>query len=131
MKRRSGLGFSSLLAAAALVGLVVVLAGIFPFRQIIASNRAVELAEEKLGAIQEENQRLEARIAALETTEEVERLAREQFGLVMPGEIGYVVVAPPEEFRKSEPESAEDPPDPAWWEVVWDFLTGRDLAGDG
>lgn len=131
MRRRSGFGLSSLLLAAALVAVVVVLAGIFPFRQIIASNRAVELAEEKLTAIEEENLQLEARIEALESPEEVERLAREQFGLVMPGEIGYVVVSPPGEAPPPEPEPAPEPEERRWWEAVWDFLTGRDLAEDG
>jgi cell division protein FtsB len=122
---------SSLLLMAAVVAIVVVLAGVFPFRQIIASNRAVDLAGEKLAAIQEENLRLDARIEALESPEEVERLAREQFGLVMPGEIGYVVVTPPGEASPPEPEPVEEPEQREWWEAVWDFLTGRDLAGDG
>jgi len=135
MKRESGYGISSLLLTVGLIAVVVVLAGIFPFRQIIASNRAVDTAEEKLAAIREETAVLEARIAALQTPEEVERLAREQFGLVHPGEIGYVVVTPPWEANRSQPtEAPEEPAEPAgkpWWEGVWDFLTGRDLAGDG
>jgi cell division protein FtsB len=131
VSKRSGSGLSSLLLVAAVVAAVVVLAGIFPFRQIIASNRSVDLAEEQLAAIQEENLRLEARIEALQSTEEVERLAREQFGLVMPGEIGYVVTAPPGEAPVPEPEPVAEPAQREWWETVWDFLTGRDLAGDG
>ena len=135
MRRESGYGISSLLLTVGLIAVVVVLAGIFPFRQIIASNRAVDTAEAKLAAIREETAVLEARIAALQTPEEVERLAREQFGLVHPGEIGYVVVAPPWEADRSQTaEALEEPIEPAgkpWWEDVWDFLTGRDLAGDG
>jgi len=135
MRRESGYGISSLLLTVGLVAVVVVLAGIFPFRQIIASNRAVDTAEEKLAAIREETAVLEARIAALQTPEEVERLAREQFGLVHPGEIWYVVVTPPWEANRSQPaEAPEEPAEPTgkpWWEGVWDFLTGRDLAGDG
>jgi len=135
MSRDSGYGLSSLLLTVALVAVVLVLAGIFPFRQIIASNRAVDTAEEKLAAIREETAVLEARIAALQTPEEVERLAREQFGLVHPGEIGYVVVVPPWEIDDPEPaETPEEPAEPTgkpWWQGVWDFLTGRDLAGDG
>ena len=135
MSRDSGYGLSSLLLTVALVAVVVVLAGIFPFRQIIASNRAVDTAEAKLAAIREETAVLEARIEALQTPEEVERLAREQFGLVHPGEIGYVVVTPPWEADDPRPadapEAPADPTDKPWWEDVWDFLTGRDLAGDG
>mgnify|MGYP001817190656 CR=1 FL=1 len=61
-------------------------------------------------------------------------LAREQFGLVMPGEIGYVVVTPPWEDDlpdPGDPSGEEQPASRPWWQGIWDFLTGRDLAGDG
>jgi len=130
---RSAARWTGLLAIGTLIGLVVAAAGIFPFRQIIAQERAVDLAEAQLAAIQAENVRLEREIEALQTPQEIERLAREQFGLVQPGEVGYVVVVPP----GSTP--AEPPPEPTldrpeerpWWRDVWDFLTGRDLIGDG
>ena len=134
MSRRSGSGLSSLLLIVGLLTVVVVLAGIFPFRQIIAGNREVAAAEDRLAAITEETEVLEARIAALQTEEEVERLAREQFGLVMPGEIGYVVVTPPWENDDPEPPAEavqSEPEGRSWWRGIWDFLTGRDLAGDG
>lgn len=133
MSKRSGSGFSSLLLIVGLLAVVVVLAGIFPFRQIIAGNREVDAAEDRLAAITEETEVLEARISALQTPEEVERMAREQFGLVMPGEIGYVVVTPPWETDIPDPATPSEAPaaDRPWWQGIWDFLTGRDLAGDG
>ena len=136
MTTRPGSGFSSLLLVVLLLAVVVVLAGIFPFRQIIAGNREVDAAEARLAAITQESEVLEARIGALQTNEEVERLAREQFGLVMPGEIGYVVVTPPWEDDLQAPaagdtEAESEEGGRAWWEAVWDFLTGRDLTGDG
>ena len=92
----------------------------------------VAVAEDRLAAIEEENRLLEARIAALHTPEEVERLAREQFGLVRPGEIGYVVLVPPgEELPEAVPEPDPEPEAKPWWEDLWDFLTGRDLVEDG
>ena len=132
-KRRDGARLSGLLALVVLVALVVTAAGIFPFRQIIGQRRAVDLAEEKLTALEAENQRLEVEIAALYTPEEVERIAREQFGLVRPGEVGYVVVTPPgAEVVEAEPEPVlEAPEGQPWWNDMWDFLTGRDLVGDG
>ena len=134
MAGRSRSGLSPLLLVVALIAVVVVLAGIFPFRQIIAGNREVGTAEQKLEALREENAVLEARIAALQTPQEVERLAREQFGLVMPGEIGYVVVTPPWESDLGNPPAADPAAGPegrSWWQHLWDFLTGRDLVGDG
>ena len=135
MSRKPGRRLPPLLLTAVLAGSAILFAGVFPFRQILASNRAVEVAEGKLEALQAETLVLEGRIAALQTNQEVERLAREQFGLVMPGEIGYVVVVPPWDDKPpgrsgpdAEPDAASTRP---WWQGVWDFLTGRDLVGDG
>ena len=110
-----------------LVVLAVTMAGIFPFRQIIAQRRAVDVAESKLIALVDENARLEAEVEALHTEAEIERLARERFGMVRPGEIGYFVI------DEGAPPVTEPPPpvdleaDRAWWDEMWDFLTGRDL----
>ena len=73
MSRDSGYGLSSLLLTAALVAVVVVLAGIFPFRQIIASNRAVDTAEAKLAAIREETAVLDPARMVIPPPEEVLR----------------------------------------------------------
>ena len=124
---------SGLLALAALVAVVVTAAGIFPFRQIIADRRTVALAQEKLLALREENSRLEAEVAALESDAEVERLAREPFGLVLPRATAHVVgPAEGEEGGEPEPEPTLDRPgEQPWWDDFWDFLTGGDLVRDG
>jgi cell division protein FtsB len=131
MERRRSL--SGVLALAALVAVVVTSAGIFPFRQIIADRRTVSLAQEKLLALRAENGRLDEEVAALASDAEVERLAREQFGLVRPGEIAYVVVSPEgEEAPEPEPEATLDRAgEQPWWRDLWDFLTGSDLVRDG
>ena len=129
---RRGLGFGGFLALTALVLLVVAAAGVLPFRRLLAQERAVDLAETQLNALLEENMRLGLQLAALGTDEEVERLAREHFGLVMPGEVGYVAVVPDDIIDPLPPEPLstlrrEDP----WWNQFWDFLTGRDIVSDG
>jgi cell division protein FtsB len=131
--RRRPRTLSSVLALVALLAVVVTAAGIFPFRQIIADRRTVSLAQEKLLALRAETGRLEAEVAALGTDTEVERLAREQFGLVRPGETAYVVVSPEGEGG-SEPETEptlDRPGEQPWWRDLWDFLTGGDLVRDG
>lgn len=130
MERRRTL--SSLLALAALVAVVITAAGIFPFRQIVADRRSVSLAQEQLLALREENTRLEAEVAVLSSDVEVERLAREQFGLVRPGETAFVVVTPEGTEPEPEPEpTLERPGEQPWWRDLWDFLTGSDLVRDG
>ena len=123
---------SWLLAAVTLVGVVAVAAGIFPWRQIIAQQSAVELAEAQLDALRIENRLLAEEVSALSTNTEVERLAREQFGLVMPGEVGYVVIAPEGVAPPvDEPLAIDRTGERPWWQDLWDFLTGRDIGSDG
>lgn len=129
---RRGFGLGRFLVLAFVVLVIVGASGIFPFRQIIAQNRSVDLAQRKLDALVEENLRLEQQLAALQSPQEVERLAREQFGLVMPGEIAYVAVVPEGDAAEEVPPVAvgftEERP---WWKAFWDFITGSDLVTNG
>lgn len=132
IQTRRGLGVRGFLVFAFLIVLVVAVAGVFPFRQLLAQERAVDLSQSKLEALVDENLKLEQQIAALHSDAEIERLARQHFGLVMPGEIGYVSVVPE---GLVDPVSADR--DVAlergrpWWDQVWEFLTGRDIVPDG
>ena len=114
-----------------LTALTVTMAGIFPFRQMIAQQRQVDQTQARLDVLVEGNGRLEAEIVALESPAEVERLAREQYGLVRPGETAYKIDQPEDSVIASEPESFADPLDErTLLERAWDFLTGRDLVPD-
>lgn len=120
------------LAVILLAALAFTVSGVFPFRQLLAQRQQVERANEQYATLVEENARLEEEIAALATEEEVERIARDQYGLVRPGETGYVVVVPPgAEPLVTEESSAASADERAWWERIWDFVTGGDLADDG
>lgn len=137
MARRSGTEagnprHSPLIAVVLIAALAVTLAGIFPFRQILAQNRQVDNTEAKLQALQSENAALEEEIAALNTDVELERMAREQLGMVEEGEIGVIPIEP---APGSDLPAAVDPQsqfdERGFFEKVWDFLTGRDLEPDG
>jgi len=122
----------ALLAFGLVVVVVLAAVGLIPVREVFDQQEDVAAAQARLEAIQAENDRLEREIEALQTPAEVERLAREQFGYVRPGEIGYVVVTPPD----TVPEAVETEPllerdDTPWWRDLWDWLTGRDLLEDG
>jgi cell division protein FtsB len=113
-----------------LVAVALVFSNVFPFRQILAQQELVEQKEQTLAVLQAENARLTAAADDLQTDQGVEKIAREDFGYVQPGEVAYVVVAPPEdaEFVPAVPEPIEEL-DRSWWQGIWDFLTGRDLLG--
>lgn len=102
---------------------------LIPYRQIIDSNRDVAEAQAELDALVAENQQLEADVAALETPEEIERLAREKLGYARPGETAYVVLDPP---GSGEPVTPVEPAEPVaertWVEKIWDFISGGDLG---
>jgi cell division protein FtsB len=130
--KKRGLGIRSALVVSIAALTIAAASGIIPFRQIITRQQAVDLAAEQRDALVEENLRLEAQVAALRTPAEVERLAREHFGLVLPGEIAYVAVP------AEDPEMTALPEEPIpvlveptpWWRSLWDFVTGGDLVDE-
>ena len=120
------------LAVVLLGALALTLSGFLPFRQLVSQQRQIERAQDQLTALQRENQVLSEDIEMLGTDAEIERIAREQYGLVRPGEVAYVVVTP------RETPIVAVPPDPIvrsderpWWQRVWDFITGDDVNSDG
>jgi cell division protein FtsB len=126
--------------------LVVALAlatNVLPLRQIVAQRSEIAATQSTLEDIMAENAALDGQISALETPLEVERLAREELGYVRPGEQAFVVMDPTPSDR---PASGAAPSAPAGEATadqpvpnadterhviarMWDYMTGRDLAG--
>ncbi|MCZ6736884.1 MAG: septum formation initiator family protein [Actinobacteria bacterium] len=102
---------------------------VVPYRQILDSQRQVSSARAELAALEEDNEVLAADIAALQTDEEVEKLAREKLGYVRPGETAYIVLDPPEEETRPQPQTDDlvIPEERTWVDMLWDFVTGADL----
>jgi cell division protein FtsB len=65
-----------------------------PFEQYVIARQRVALLEQQALALDTENQRLERRVADLNDDVTIELLARSQQGLVRPGEVPYVLIAP-------------------------------------
>jgi len=111
-----------LLVVAVLVVLAasVLLTNVFPYRKILAQQQQVSNAREQLEVLRNENDRLDVEVFALSTDAEVERLAREY---------PYVVLEPAATNVAPTVEPLELPVEPdAWYEGLWDFLTGKDLV---
>jgi cell division protein FtsL len=116
-----------LVIAAFLVIGAAFLTQLIPYRQIIESNRQVEAAQAELQMLEDENARLQTDVAALETPEEIERLAREKLGYARPGETAYVVLDPPGAGKEvARQEQAAPAPERTWVERIWDFISGGD-----
>ena len=91
--RRLGrfLGFG--VGGAALCGVLAV--AVFPTSTYLDQRSDTAEAQERLDVLRAQNDAYEERIARLETVEEIERLAREQYNLVFPGEEAYAVLPAP------------------------------------
>jgi cell division protein FtsB len=70
----------------------VLLVLVLPTRAWLDQRAEVAEAERQLAVLEQANDELEARVAALQTPAEVERVARDQYNLVRPGEQVYSVL---------------------------------------
>jgi len=102
----------------------VLLLGVFPTRSYFQQRENIEREKAKVAILDRENARLAARVQKLQTDEEIERLAREQYNLVKPGEEAYAILPSPEEAEPGHREAAPaPPPEPGWLERAWDAIT--------
>lgn len=123
-----------LVTAAVLVVAVAVTTNALPLRQIVDQQQEVADAQATLDELSRENDILTDQVAALQTSVEIERLAREKLGYVRPGEAAYVVIEKevpavddlPSEVRSGPGESDAVP----FLTQLWDFVTGRDLVDE-
>jgi cell division protein FtsB len=129
MRSRSGVALVTLLFI--LMG-AAFLTQVVPYRQILDSRRQVEAARDDLASLEAQNEVLAADVDALNTPEEIERLARDKLGYVREGETAYVVLDPPG-ARAVQPEVSQPPElsDKTWVDHIWDFITGGDLDSTG
>lgn len=97
-----------------IVAVVVLFAAVFPTRTFLAQRASISRAEEQLSVLEEQNRALEERAAELRDDAEIERLAREQYNLVRPGEEAYALL----------PSPAAPPPAPAAAPPSDDVLIG-------
>lgn len=98
---------------------VVMLSG--PFERYADSRTRVEAARSTADALDEEIARLEDRVEQLQDPTNLELLAREQQGMIRPGEVAYTLV-PPVVDRPviSAPRSSEaETTTPPWYARAW------------
>jgi cell division protein FtsB len=79
---------------------VVVVGGIvflfvLPGRTYLSQSRAMSTAERRLSVLAKENRDLTTKASELQSTAYVEQYARQQYGLILPGEHAYAILPPP------------------------------------
>lgn len=98
--------------------------GISPARTYVSQRRHINAAEQRLTVLQEQNAKLSQQVGRLHTDAEIERLAREQYNLVKPGEEAYALLPSaddPVPLAASRPAVAAK--DKGFWSDVWDGIT--------
>jgi cell division protein FtsB len=79
------------------VAVVAVVAGLLlagPVLGYLGERRAVDAQGDELAGLQEDNAELERRLERYRDPSQIERVARDEFGLVEPGEESYAVLPP-------------------------------------
>lgn len=88
--RRRRAVLTTVLGALAVVGFLF--AFVYPTSTYVRQRSQLSKASERLERLERETERLQEESERLQGDAEVERLAREQYGLVRPGESPYVLV---------------------------------------
>jgi cell division protein FtsB len=71
--------------------------GVLPARTYLDQRQATAEVEERLDELLTQNEALQGQVDTLSTDAELERLAREQYGLAKPDEEIYHVLPPPQD----------------------------------
>ena len=100
----------ALVASVLVVGFMLV--AVFPTRTLLTQRADTAEARSQLAELEASNRQLTQRVAKLGTREEIERIAREEHGMVRPGEEAYAVLPRPE--------------DPVVLPEVWPFVGAAD-----
>ena len=90
IRRRRAIALRASVALVVVIGLLFVV--VFPVSAWLDQRQSLGQAERRLAILRRERQRLDHAAARLATNAEVERIARERYGMVRPGEQAYVAV---------------------------------------
>jgi len=111
-----------LVGGLALVGVLFI--AVFPARTYLQQHHQRQQVLAQIRSTDAKNSALEQRIRTLNTDAEVERLAREQYNLVRPGEEAYAILPtrqpppPPPQTTAAKQKSS-----PGWFGRTWNRIT--------
>lgn len=92
-RRSHGRMLGALLVSVLLVAFLLV--GVFPTRTFLAQRASTNDAARQVAALRARNKALGTQIDRLQTPEEIERIARQEYGMVRPGEEAYAILPTP------------------------------------
>ncbi len=89
--------------AGSVVLTAVVLVAWFPAGALVSERRALSATSAALAQLQAQDRALRTESTKLSSPTEIARIARQQFGLIVPGQLAYQVLAPPGTPGRSDP----------------------------
>jgi len=101
----------------------VLFLAVFPTRTYVGQRSKLAATEQRVAILSEQNERLAARVRRLNTDEEIERLAREQYSLVRPGEEAYAILPAPRKPAPATSAPSKPKDDDGFWGDLWDDVT--------
>lgn len=94
-----------------------------PIKNLTAGSERIDQLVASRDALAAEVDKLEDRKDQLMDPEELELIAREEYGLVKPGEIPYVVVTAEPDPQLGPVETPQPPSDLPWYRRVWSSVS--------
>lgn len=108
---------------------VLLLSALYPIRQYFAQKGELKKLTAEEAQLAEKIEALTELRSRLLTDDEMERIAREELGMVRPGEIAFAIVPGTEAAAKKGPPTApaldatkQPRAGPAWYERWWDAV---------
>jgi cell division protein FtsB len=83
---------AAVLLIVALAAVGVLLLFVFPARTLLAQQHQISATESHISALTRENSELATRIRSMKDPTQIEQIAHEQYGLVMPGQQAYTII---------------------------------------
>jgi cell division protein FtsB len=74
--------------------LAVFVFGVFPTGSYVEQRSELDRAVDELEQLEGDNDLLQRRVVRLESDEEIERVARQEFDMVLPDEESYLILPP-------------------------------------
>ena len=108
---------------AAIVAVGVLFVAVFPTRTWLAQRQDLAATERKLAVLSTQNAEMTARVQRLNTDAEIERLARQDYNLVRPGEEAYAILPSAEAPRPRKAAKPAPEDGPGFWSELWEDVT--------
>ena len=109
------------MVATVVVGMLFL--AVFPARTYLRQRHSLSAAKARLHVLAQQNTALDKQVKKLHTDSEIERLARQQYNLVRPGEEAYAILPGPEAAHTHTVKATPPKKHKGFWSRAWDDVS--------